>query len=672
MAKPRGFMKNKSILILFFVSAFFIYFPSLTGSFLFDDVHVLSDAKRLQTIPNYFKTVRTSRRFFSNRDSYAFWVLFLTEYKLFGENPLGYKVVNLLFHILSAFVFFLFLRRILVVKFSNSKNKQKDWMLYFSFFGGLLFLVHPVATEAVSYISGMNNGIGGFFFILGAYLFALFVDKTEKKEKVLFFAGSIAAFIISFFFKEVYLVFPIFLAFLYLFLKPVTKKRIIIVVSIVLAFLIFSGLATAYLPISPFPRVKREVINFSKKLEIKAIATNLNAVVYSFYLNIFPKNLNLDHDLPLINSITDWRVVFAVFVFVLLFIVFFKFRNKLPLSLFAYFSYLLLIAPSNSFILRGLEINGYDILSERNLYAPLFFFVIILLEILWLLSQRDLKKFKNLAIVLIVVFGIRTFARNFDFQNNLTIWKASLKYSSNRVRPNYNYAAALKDAGRYEEAIPYARRAFRLSPSGNTIGLLANLYKKSGKIDNYLTLLESAVEKEQFQTPFLYHELGEYYYENGDFNKAEIYFLMAIKKKKAYLLPRISLVYIYLNQGRLKEAKKHLAYLKWVIKRNKDRYFAGIYIDNTVISRVLFAEALYNFALGKEKIGIEKCEQAIKLNPEFTEPYLKLGEYYFLNGKGRKALYYFKKAETTPAFPRYKGQVESMIKQITESGKEKK
>ncbi len=432
-----------------------------------------------------------------------------------------------------------------------------------------------------------------------------------------------------------------------------------------------SGLATAYLRISPFPRVKKHFLKFSKQLEIKAIATNLNAVVYSFYLNIFPRNLNLDHDLPLINSITDWRVAFAVFVVVLFFFIFFKFRDKLPLSLFAYLSYLLLMAPSNSFILRGLKINGYDILSERNLYIPELFFVIILLEFLWLLSGKNLKKFKNIAIVVVVIFGIRTFARNFDFQSSKAIWQASLKYSSNRVRPNYNYAIALKDQGNFKEAIPYAEKAFRLSPAENTIGLLASLYKKSGEIDNYLTLLESALENKKYQTAVLYHELGEYYYENGDFNKAEKYFLLAVKKNKVYVFPRLSLVYMYLAEGEIQKAKKHLQLLMWVEHKRKDTYLAGVYIDNIIVARIAFAEALYYFALHKDVNGIKKCEEAIRLNPEFTEPYLKLGEYYFVKGGDDRALFYFRKAELTPAFPKYKQQVEKMIQQIYESKKVK-
>ncbi len=671
--KKRGKEKRKEnktfIFILYLVVGVVIFLPSLSGTFIFDDRGVLNDAKKFKSISNYFHTIKTSRKSFRNRDSYAFWVLFLTEYRLFGENPLGYKLVNLLFHILAAFVFFLFLKRILIIKFSNDKQKTNDWFFYFPFLGGLLFLVHPLVCEAVSYISGMNNGIGGFFFILGSLLFVLFLEKDETKEKALYFIESIACFILSFFFKEVYLVFPIFLVFLYLFLKPLTRRRMIGAIFIIVLFLLFSGLATVYLPISPFTKVKKVVYSLSYKLEVKAIATNLNAIVYSFYLGIFPKNLNIDHDLPLINTLFDWHVIMAFLIIVLLFFFFFRFKSKLPLSLFAYLSYLLLMAPSNSFILRGLKINGYDILSERNLYAPLFFFVIILLEFLWLLSGRNVKKFKQYTILLIVIFGLRTFVRNFDFRNDLTIWKASLKYSSGRVRPNYNYAVALKDVGRYEEAIPYARRALKISPSSSTLGLLANLYKSIGNNSQYVSLLQNALEKEEFQTAILYHQLGEYYYEHGDFDKAERYFLLAIKKKKGYVLPRLSIVFMYLAEGELDKAKRHIQMLQWVARTRKYTYLDGVYIDDVILSRIAFAEALYFFALKNEKKGVEKCKEAIKLNPEFTEPYLKLGEYYFLKRDDKKALYYLKKAESTPSFSKYKPQVEKMIEQILKTDK---
>ncbi len=660
--------RNLSVFLFLLFVGFVVYSPSLGGSFLFDDFNLLSDAKRLKTIPYYFETLKTSKRFFSNRHSYTFWMLFLTEYRIFGENPLGYKLVNLFFHILASFVFFLFLKRILIAKFSNTKDIQA-FSYYFSFFGALLFLVHPVNTEAVSYIAGMNNGIGGFFFILGGWFFVLSLEKQELKEKFLFGMASLFSFIVSFFFKEVYFVFPVFMIFLYLFLKPVNKKRII-VASV--SFFVWAGitiLAAFYLNISPFPKIKLTMLKYISRFEFKAVATNLYAVVYSFFLNIFPKNLNLDHDLPLIYSIFNWKAVFALVVILALLFVFYRFRKKLPLSLFAYLSYLLLMAPSNSFILRGMEKPGYDILSERNLYAPSFFFVIIALELMWEFSGRNFKKFKTIALMVIVLFGLRTFARNFDFKDDLTIWKASLKYSPDKLRPNYNYAIALKNVGRINEAIPYAKKAFLLSPGADTIGLLANLYKRSGKTESYMALLESALEKKEFQSAVLYHEFGEYFYQKGEFRRAEKYLKEAIRKRPVFVLPRISLVYLYLNTGKLALAKKHLKVLERLIGKNKYRVVAGVYIDDVIMARVSFAKGLYLFATGKEEKGVEKCLEAIKLNPKFTEPYLKLGEYYYLNNKDDKALFYLEKAKSTPDYFKYEKQADGMIKNILQANR---
>ncbi len=174
MKESYGFTKNRNMLIIFFLIGFFIYFPSLKGNFIFDDVNLLNDAQRFQSVPGYFKTITTSKRFFTNRDSYAFWVLFLTEYKVFGMHPSGYKIVNLLFHILASFVFFLFLKRLLTVKFANDKNKGKEWISYFSFLGGLLFLAHPLDTDVVSFFACMNKGIGRLFFVFFGSFFVFF------------------------------------------------------------------------------------------------------------------------------------------------------------------------------------------------------------------------------------------------------------------------------------------------------------------------------------------------------------------------------------------------------------------------------------------------------------------------------------------------------------------
>ncbi len=652
-----GYLETKSTLFLFFIYLLIgviAYLPSLRGDFLLDDNQYIVYNSSLQNFNSLKRElVLTNYR----RPLYRF--SFFVEKRLWGNNPLGYKIINLIFHIMAAFVLFLFVRDLLSKRF---KRKEKE-VFYFSFFTGLFFLVCPLATEAVSYISGRSSGIGGFFLILSVYLFQQGITVERIKNRLIKLIIAFIAGIISVMFKEVYIVFLILWFFLFVFYTEFSGVKVI-KLSLFLVFMVVClSFAVFYVRFQPFPLIKKTIKHYSKKINQQALATNIYAVAYSLRLAVFPDKLNIDHDLPVIEKLSDYRAVLSFMFLIALFFIFWFFRKQMPLSFFAYLSYLLLIAPTNSFILR----HGrwmVDPLSERNLYASLFFFSIVLLEVLWVLSGKDVKRFKVLAILVIVVFGVRAFFRNMDYRNNITMWKASLKYSPDRARPNYNYAAALKDAQRYNEAVPYAEKAFRLSPAPNTLGLLSSLYKLTGNTEKYEILLATALEKKQFKNPYLYHQIGEYYYEKGDFFKAEDYFKKAVKMKWCYILPRLSLAYIYLMQNKLEKAKEQLDILNGIVKEQFNNYYCNVLIDTIVKARVEFANSLYYFATHQYNKGIEFANLAIKLNPEFTEPYLKLGEYYFLNEEDDRALFYFNKAKHTIDYGKYKEQVDNMVKQI--------
>ena len=652
-----SYLETKSILFLLFIYLLvgvIVYAPSLSGKFLLDDNQYIVYNSSLQN----FNSLKQELVLTKYRRPF-YWFSFFIEKRLWGNNPSGYKIVNLVFHILAAFVLFLFVRDLLRKRFTG---KEKE-VFYFSFFTGLFFVVCPVATEAVSYISGRSSGIGGFFFILSVYFFQKCLTEGKIKDKVVNLIVAFVAGIIAVMFKEVYVVFLIlwFVLFVnYADLSGINALKLslsLVVVALCLSFAVF------YVRLQPFPLIKKTIKYYSKNINQEALATNIYAVAYSLRLAVFPDKLNIDHDLPVIEKLADYRAVLSFAFLIALFFVFWFFRNQMPLSFFAYLSYLLLIAPTNSFILRRGQWM-IDPLSERNLYPSLFFFSIILFEVLWLLSGKDLKRFKAFSILVIVIFGVRAFTRNMDYKNNIAMWAASLKYSPERARPNFNYAAALKEAGRYGEAIPYAEKAFRLSPAPNTLGLLSSLYKLTGNTEKYEILLSTALEKKQFKSPYLYHQLGEYYYEKGDFAKAEDYFKKAIKMKWCYVLPRLSLAYIYLMQNKLGKAKEQIDILNDIVEEQFNKYYCNVLIDSIVKARVMFANSLYCFSTHQYDKGVGFSNLAIQLNPEFTEPYVKLGEYYFLNQQDDKALYYFNKAKETPDFKKYKKQVDSMLKQI--------
>jgi len=655
------FQISKFVLLL--IIGFAVYLPEINGDFVFDDSQYVEINPIYENLDIFFKAKKRMRQ----RPLY--WFSFFVEKRLWGNNPTGYKTVNILFHVFSAFVFFLFVRKLLKIK--NKTQEDDKWNFnsfnfLFSIFASLLFLVSPIVIEGVSYISGRNNGIGGFFFILGGYLFLQFLGKEDIKGKVLFIFFTFLSFLCSFLFKEIYIVFPVFCIFLYLSVKEMTKKRLITICCSLVLFGTILLFASYNLNIQPFPRIKAEINKNMQKLNQKALATNIYAIGYSMHLATFPDKLNIDHDLPVIEKLLDYRVIVILLFIVAVFFVFWFFRDKMPFSLFAYLSYLLLMLPSNSFILRGSK-WVMDPISERNLYAPAFFYTIILLEIIWVACKKDLKKFKLVSLVFIVVFGIRTFARNMEFKTNLSLWKASVNYSPEKPRPNFNYAAYLKDAGKFKDALPYAEKAFELAPRDNTLGLLSTLYKFSGENLKYEKLLTESVNEKRFQKAELYHQLGELYSSQGKYEKAIQNFILSYKKKGTFILPRLSLTYLYIDQNKLNKAKKQLDVMKRIVNKESGKYFGGVLLDDVVGARVAFAWGLYYFA-GKDDVkGTEFCKKALKLNPNFTEPLLKLAEYYYLKKEDKRAWNYLYQASKTSDYNKYKKQIKPMVIELQKS-----
>ncbi|GEM_PF-3115805 len=669
----KGNKKFFYVFILYLFAGFLFFSPQLKGKFVFDDVRVILDASKIGSFKAYIKKRPVN---IVNPDSPVYWGIILSEYIFWGKDPSGYKIVNLFAHVLTAFFFFLFLNDFIEILNENSdkkhfgnkkiklkRNKKEDPVFYFSLFCGLFFLLHPVTVETVATITGVSNGFGGLFFIAASYFFLKGLKSSLKKGSTLYFLISILFFILSFLTKELYVVFPVFCTIVYVFLKPREKKRLFFSGVIVFLFFLFLFGGAFVFNFSPFTIIRSRLLRALPSVPV-ALATNAFASLYSLYLMIFPVPLNIDHGLPIIHSFLDFHVIGSIFVIGGLFAFLLKFRSRFKLSFFAFLSYFLMMAPSNSFILRGTPLWGYDPLSERNLYAPAMFFAVFMAEFLWNLFNKDLNKFKVVAFLIIILFSFRTFVRCNDFKDDVSVWSKAVKYCPDRARANFSLSNALNREGDIDGAIKYATKAFRLHPSPLTLEFLARLYLKKGDRDTFESLIDTAIEKKGFRDANLFHTFGEYYYQNGNFDKAEKWFLLALRKNRNHLLARLSLTYVYLNEGKPQNAKKHLNFLNRVIKKISDGVFGGFVVDNVFKSRVYFANALYYFLISKPEKGVKFCKKSIELNPLFTEPYVKLGQYFFLKGDYKNALMFLKKAEKTPDYYRYKDDILIMKNEI--------
>src|SRR4051812_768861 len=141
------------------------YFPALMGDFLWDDAgHVTrQDLQSWSGLTRIWFDVGATQQYYPLLHS-AFWL----EHRIWGDTPLGYHVMNVLWHATSACLFVAILRRLLVPG---------------AVLAGLIFALHPVAVESVAWIAEQKNTLSTVFCLAAALAWLRFEDERRRPAR---------------------------------------------------------------------------------------------------------------------------------------------------------------------------------------------------------------------------------------------------------------------------------------------------------------------------------------------------------------------------------------------------------------------------------------------------------------------------------------------------------
>ncbi|MBI3737307.1 glycosyltransferase family 39 protein [Candidatus Sumerlaeota bacterium] len=144
------------------------YFPALRGGFVWDDDLYISYNRTIQS-PDGLLKIWTDP--FSSPSPYplifsTYWL----EFRLWGLDPFGYHLVNILLHAANALIVAAMMRRL---------------ALPGSFAAALFFALHPINAESVAWMTERKDVLSGFFFLLGLYYWIEFLDGTRRKHYIL-------------------------------------------------------------------------------------------------------------------------------------------------------------------------------------------------------------------------------------------------------------------------------------------------------------------------------------------------------------------------------------------------------------------------------------------------------------------------------------------------------
>lgn len=426
-----------------------VYINAWSGDFQFDDFSTILENPHL----NGWRT------FVGHLDHMVRPVLygtFLLDRSLYGNSAGGYHLLNLLLHLGSGLLVY----RILTHA-ATEETRLPFWT-------ALLFLIHTIQTETVTYISGRASGLMAFFYLLALFLY---IKKTEcfRESHVsrLYFFGAIASFLLSLSSKETAVTFPLALLLwdvLIRQLRGISLRTAIIrhhlpFWLILLLVAVWVGSHSRYSALAQF--------SFSIRPLWENLLSGIHSVSYALMLFFCPWKQNFDHDLPVVHSLFERPLFLDLMVLSGLAFAALLAARRLPLLTFGVGWFFLQLLPTSL-------IPRIDLLSERNLYLAsigLLLVVVILGSRLTQWLARALRKPRivkitagSLALVLVLGLCLFTYQRNVLYRNAVLLWSDTVEKSPHKARPHNNlgHAYALRDD--WDRAIEEFRIAARLNP----------------------------------------------------------------------------------------------------------------------------------------------------------------------------------------------------------------
>ncbi len=465
-------------ILLIILTGIIVYFNSLHGELHYDDYRVLN-------IVNIDFSMG-SLRFFT-------WLTFYLNLILGKSNLMYYHLVNLFIHICTGITIYF------IIALINTKKESN-----IPLFTSLLFIVHPLATEPVNYISARFAQMVTLFSLL-TLLFFIFYSKTGKRGYLVL---TLFSFFIGAYSKEVgvsYAVAGIFIYSIYFvdmnrFIR--NRKKIIIMVLGILLLLLFLFIYTGAMG-----RFRRPGF-----FQYFLIQNNVFLLKY-LRLMLLPIGLTVDHlVVKPVNCLFDFKILLSLLlnIEIILFAIVIRKQHKI-VSFSIIWIYL--------FHIPYFFLTGRLLAVEYRVY-PMILGIVLLIS--YCLENYIHKKTyrRILFTVIMLIFGILTISRNRVWENEITLWSSALKTNPDSVTSLNNRGKSYFQKKLYDKAIVDFSRAIKVTP-------------------NYV---------------ITYNNRGAAYLSKGLYDKAINDFLMSIEGNPREVSSYINVAILYQKKGMYNEA----------------------------------------------------------------------------------------------------------------------
>ena len=522
--------------------AFVIYSNIYSSPFVFDDKPHIVEKKNIGNLDYHMSFARL------RQPRGIVYLTFSLNYRFGGLNVSGYHLVNVLIHmtngILAYFLSLAIYRRLTPwpaepsvaqagsapkIKRKHSKtsqiqskkgeppislnpdsdpsqstiDNQQSTIHWMALFAALIFVAHPIQTQAVTYTVQRLASMAAMFFLASVLFYVkarLIAQSSKLKAQSLvshplsalsfelsaLYVLSIICGILAFLSKQNTACLPLMILLVEYMLFERTwrgwKRKLAWLVPVFLLFGFFVlhtfGLFQGELDVGKW---LEDVSERMRQTEIvgrwEYLCTQFNVVVIYVKLLFLPIGQNLDHMYPFKSSFFSGLTPLAfLFLIGLVALGIWNIKKRPIISLGIFWFFIALSVESSI-------IPIHDAMFEHRLYIPLFGFALMVPYLIFELFLSRRRSWAILAsVVIILAFGGVTYVRNRVWQSDIVLWSDVTEKNPQNTRGLVNLGNALDRNNRYKEAIAAYSKVLKLGTRGTDVHFnLAIAFERRGK-----------------------------------------------------------------------------------------------------------------------------------------------------------------------------------------------
>ena len=465
------------------------------------------------------------------------WLSLMLDYQIFGLNPSGYHLINLLFHVMNTILLFLIFRRM-------TKT------LWPSAFVAALFAIHPLHVESVALIAERKDVLSTFFWMLTMGAYSYYVEHPGLRRYSLVFL----LFVLGLMAKSMLVTLPFVLLLLdfwplqrfvetkpadpeykWSLIYPLLWEKVPLFVLAILSSIV--------------TYIAAQKGGFMQSLEILPMSIRIGNVFISYiaYIGkmIWPRNLAVYYPYP--ELLVPWQVLGSVLLLIAITVVVIWRTRKFPYLAAGWLWYIGTLVP-----VIGIVQAGVQTVADKYTYIPLIgLFIMVAWGVPDLLKKWNYRKeiLLTSSALSILCLSIITWTQVGYWQNNITLYDHALKVTDDNWLIHNARGVAYSGLGNYRQAIEDFSKAIEIKPGYPEAYFNRGVVYKG--LGNYKLAIEDYSRAIEIKPRYAdaYNNRGNAYSALGNYMQAIEDYSRAIEIKPGHVAAYNNRGSAYLNQG---------------------------------------------------------------------------------------------------------------------------